>query len=468
MHKGIWVALFLFFGLSQSLTATEIPRRVLIFFEEVEDLSQAYQIENRNERRQYVFNQLSHQALQEQKRVRDFLDKKAQAYRAYYISNMILLLNPSRELVRELQNYEEIVAISLDPVIPLDRVPEQTERQIRLFQTQSALSSTGALRVWQQSNSKGEGVVVGIQDTGVDWTHPYLKNQYRGSENNHIYHWHDAVRERVLSRANPCGYGTLEPCDDDGHGTHVTGSIAGELGIGMAPESKWIACRNMDQGEGRPSLYIECYQFLFAPHPSNKDPFVSSKPELGADIINNSWGCPLVEGCKGFEMDQVFRALHAAGVANVVAAGNSGPSCASVTDIPATHSEFNIVVGAHDHRWGGIAYFSSRGPSRKDSRLVPHLTAPGVNIVSSLPGGKLGPLSGTSMAAPHVSGAIALLWGQESRLKGHVEESLDLILTHARGQKTSDACGELPIDAIPNHTYGYGHLDIWKVFENLK
>ena len=90
------------------------------------------------------------------------------------------------------------------------------------------------------------------------------------------------------------------PCDDNGHGTHTTGTTSGDDGtpgvnqIGVAPGAKWIGCRNMDQNVGRPETYTECFEFFIAPWDLNHQ---SPNPTLRPHVMNNSWGCPASELC---------------------------------------------------------------------------------------------------------------------------------------------------------------------------
>src|SRR4029077_4971644 len=131
--------------------------------------------------------------------------------------------------------------------------------------------------VWAQGFT-GQGVVVGGNDTGYRWTHLALKNQYRGwdgSAADHNFNWHDSIH----SGGGTCGADSQVPCDDDGHGTHTMGTMVGFDGgsnqIGVAPGAKWIGWRNMDQGNGMPSTYSECFQFFIAPtdlNGNNPDP----------------------------------------------------------------------------------------------------------------------------------------------------------------------------------------------------
>ena len=131
--------------------------------------------------------------------------------------------------------------------------------------------------------------MVANQDTGMRWTHAALRTHYRGwggsiATSDHNYNWHDSIHARITNAdggtpsgpaANSCGFNLVAPCDDQGHGTHTTGTTVGDdagagIGtgtnqIGVAPGAKWIGCRNMDAGNGRAATYTECFQFFLAP-----------------------------------------------------------------------------------------------------------------------------------------------------------------------------------------------------------
>jgi Subtilisin-like serine proteases len=167
----------------------------------------------------------------------------------------------------------------------------------------------------------------------VRWTHNALKPHYRGwdgSVADHDYNWHDSIHNSV---SNPCGNDSTFPCDDFFHGSHTTGTAIGDDGmgnqIGMAPGAKWIGCRNMDVGNGTPARYIECMQWFLAPtRIGGGDP----DPTKAPDITINSWGCPASEGCSFDTLQAAVEAQRAAGIQMVVAAGNSGSACSTVTD----------------------------------------------------------------------------------------------------------------------------------------
>ena len=159
----------------------------------------------------------------------------------------------------------------------------------------------GAPAVWRLGDT-GQNAVYANADTGVQWDHPALKSHYRGwngTSATHDGNWWDAVHADIDGDGRSvCGFSSKVPCDDFGHGTHVLGTAIGDDGagnqIGIAPGAKWIACRNMDNGTGRPSTYIECLQFFLAPTDSNgANPDPSKRPS----VVGNSYSCPPAEGC---------------------------------------------------------------------------------------------------------------------------------------------------------------------------
>jgi subtilisin family serine protease len=151
---------------------------------------------------------------------------------------------------------------------------------------------------------------------------------------------------------------------DDGAGNQV----------GVAPGAKWIACRNMDAGgNGKPTTYTECFEFLMAPYPVGGDPS-QGDPTLAPDSINNSWTCPTSEGCSTNTLLAVVDSVRAAGIFPAMAAGNSGPGCSSISDPPALYDSA-VSVGATNSS-NQISSFSSRGPITADgsNRLKPDVS----------------------------------------------------------------------------------------------
>jgi subtilisin family serine protease len=234
--------------------------------------------------------------------------------------------------------------------------------------------------------------------------------------------------------------------------------------IGVAPDASWIGCRNMDRGWGKPSTYIECFEWFLAPTDLNN---ANPKLELAPDVINNSWGCPTQEGCNqgNWEvMRRVIVTLKAAGIFVVVSAGNIGPNCNTV-NAPAAFFKESFTIGAHASS-GLIAGFSSRGTSTFDTTLVkPDITAPGVGVRSILRNGTYSNASGTSMAGPHVAGVVALILSAAPSLKGQVEVVENILRQSARPTKGDKICNAVDTLAIPNNTFGFGKLDAMRALK---
>ena len=150
-----------------------------------------------------------------------------------------------------------------------------------------------------------------------------------------------------------------------------------------------------------------------------------------------------MEGCDLNALRPAIDALTAAGLFIVAAAGNNGPYCGSIDDPPAPYPDA-LTVGAVD-RNRRVAEFSSRGPSPGEA-AKPDVVAPGVKIVSALPGGRYGALDGTSMAAPHVAGVVALLWSAQPRLVGDIRRTTEILRSTAKPAtptylSRTDTCG---------------------------
>ncbi|MFQ5720252.1 MAG: S8 family serine peptidase, partial [Acidobacteriota bacterium] len=303
----------------------------------------------------------------------------------------------------------------------------------------------------------------GSQDTGHDWTHPALQPHYRGWDGvaaSHAYNWHDAIHSGTSS----CPPDSPAPCDDNGHGTHTIGIVVGDDGgtnrIGVAPGAEWIACRNMRNGAGTPATYTECFQWFMAPtDAAGQNPDPSRAPP----VITNSWFCPTSEGCDVGTLELVVNNVRAAGIVVVVSAGNDGPTCSSLQWAPAIY-DASFSVAAVDGT-DQIAAFSSRGPVTSDgsNRLKPDIAAPGVSIRSSWPGAAYVQQSGTSMAAPHVAGVIALLLEARPDLVGDVDTIEGLVRASAVPETTTQDCGTVSGLAVPNNTFGFGRIDAFEL-----
>ncbi|MCB0571059.1 MAG: S8 family peptidase [Phaeodactylibacter sp.] len=241
----------------------------------------------------------------------------------------------------------------------------------------------------------------------------------------------------------------------------MVGDDGGANQIGVAPGAHWIGCRNMERGWGTLSSYLECFEWFLAPYPVGGVP-AQGNSALAPHVINNSWSCPPDEGCNTANfsiMETAVNNLVAAGIVVVVSAGNSGPSCSTV-NTPAAIFENSFSVGATSSS-DLIASFSSRGPVTVDGsgRMKPDVAAPGVGVRSATIGTGYSIKSGTSMAGPHVVGAVALLLSAKPEMAGNVGAITGMLKNTALGLTASNGCGGDGPEAIPNNTYGYGRID---------
>jgi serine protease AprX len=391
------------------------------------------------------------------------LDALGARSKAYWIVNL-LAVQGNRAAVEAMAARPDVLAIESDRAF---RVPLETA-EVRSPDAVTAvewnLGWVNAPAVWALGDT-GQNTVYANADTGVQWTHPALKPHYRGwngAAADHNYSWWDAIHADIDGNGNSCGFNLAAPCDDNGHGTHTMGTGVGDDGagnqIGMAPGAKWISCRNMDAGVGRPSTYIECMQFFLAPTDlSGNNPDPSKRP----DVVGNSYGCPTSELCTATSLQTAMDNLRAAGIFMSVSAGNSGPNCSTVSDPPALYGSA-ITVGATGFQSNSIVSFSSRGPVTADGsgRAKPDLVAPGSSVRSSYPTNSYATLSGTSMASPHVAGAVALLWSAFPNLRGNVDHTEFILEQTALHLTTTQGCGGDSSTQVPNNVYGYGRIDV--------
>jgi hypothetical protein len=453
------------------------PDGFLIFLEQEADLGPAASIADAAERRAWVYQALVEAAEDSQGPLRAELDRRGVDYRPHYLINAIEVLGRPG-LRRRFADWPGVDHVLFQPGMRRYAYPSGIPAMDPGGPggVEWNIEEVGADRVWAQGFT-GQGVVVGDADTGVDWQHPALREAYLGwqgsvtATTSHDYTWYDAWD------------GSLEPWDDHGHGTHTTGIMVGQEGqnqVGVAPGARWIACRNMRHGVGNPGSYLSCMEFLLAPFPLDGDPLRDGVPSRGAQVVNNSWGCPRREGCLPGTLRQAADNLRAAGQMMVVSAGNAGPACGTVEDPPALYASV-LSVGAIA-RDDNAASFSSRGPVEADDSglLKPDLVAPGVDIRSAVPGGYTS-LPGTSMAGPHVAGVVALLWSADPSLIDDLEATADLLFGTAqrltpdaacpRGPESLEgavcACGSDGISSVPNNVYGWGQVDAWAALETL-
>ncbi len=456
------------------------PASVLLFLREQADLSGAGRLAGKQAKSRFVFQALTAIAARTQAPLLATLDRMGLRSTPYYVVNAIAVDGATRAQLEQLAARPEVALVDPDFAerIDLSRPSLPPDDGLRAAgTTEWGVEKINAPEVWALGY-RGRGIVYANADTGVKWNHPALKQHYRGwsaAGVNHNYNWWDAVHRDVSGDgANPCGFNSRVPCDDYGHGTHTLGTGIGNDGlgnrIGVAPGARWIGCRNMESGYGRPSQYIECFQFFLAPWDLQKR---NANPDLGADVISNSWTCtlgapPAGENCTTESLRTTVRNIRAAGIFVAAAAGNSGSACATVAEPPGIY-HLATTVGATDIA-DNLAGFSSRGPVTSDGsgRLKPDLSAPGVNVRSAYPPNGYATMSGTSMATPHVAGAVALLWDARPSLRGNVAATERALFEGAwRGVMASGSCGGTDSATIPNNLFGYGRLDVLAALQSV-
>lgn len=287
-----------------------------------------------------------------------------------------------------------------------------------------------APELWDQELD-GDGIVVGVFDSGLAWEHEAIAPHYRGSDGDHDYAFYDAVNGRT------------EAYDDNSHGTHVAGTIAGgtdERTIGVAPGATLIAAKVLnDKGSGSTANMLKGMSWMLEPTDSSGRNRDASK---APDVINHSWQSS--PGVKTAYLG-AWRNFEGAGIIQVAAAGNKGPDPETVTS-PGAYG-YSLTSGSVD-RGDRIARSSGRGPvAGRDGIDKPDVVAPGVSIASALPSGGYGTKSGTSMASPHLAGVVALL------LQAHPSLTRDEL--HEALTSTAVDLGDSGYD----HDYGHGRID---------
>ena len=438
----------------------------LVFLADQADVSAADGLTSKVEKGAFVYETLSRKAAETQGPVLDALRAKGVEHRAYWVANMVWVRG-GLDTVEAMARRADVAHVYANPTVHFEEPVETiTNAPDSPEAIEWNITKVNAPQVWA-AGFTGQGAVIGGQDTGYQWDHPALKNQYRGwngSSADNNYNWHDSIHS---GSGGVCGLNATAPCDDSGHGTHTMGTMVGDDGganqIGMAPGARWIGCRNMDQGNGTPTTYSECYQWFIAPTDlAGNNP----NPAMAPDVINNSWSCPASEGCTDPNaLLTVVNNVRAAGILTAHSAGNSGSACSTV-NTPSAIYDASYSVGSTTSA-DAISSFSSRGPVTVDgsNRLKPDISAPGSNVRSSYPTNGYASLSGTSMAGPHVAGMVALLVSVRPDWAGNVDQLENTINATALQLTTTQECGGVPGSQIPNNTFGYGRIDAFAAYQ---
>ncbi|PKK40657.1 hypothetical protein ABB02_00058 [Clostridiaceae bacterium JG1575] len=368
---------------------------------------------------------------------------------SFYVVNM-MFVKADYQTILDLASNPQVKRIYKNRKVHLNPMKAAKPANVGEDDIEWNIKQVGADKVWRDGIN-GKGVVVGIIDSGVDWTHPAVRSKWMAynpqDPSNPIeeevqYSWFDSVGDSKL------------PMDDNSHGTHCMGTIMGQEenganAIGMAPGAKWIAAKAFKKdGESSGKSLLACGEWMLAP---------GGDPKKAPHVINNSWGSG--DGIDDWYRE-IVRAWRRAGIVPVFAAGNQGafeptPGPGSI-EMPGNYPESFAVAATDKNKQLGS--FSKLGPSPYDKRLYkPEISAPGVGVRSSTPNSTYEFMDGTSMATPHVVGLVALMLSANNALK--VDDILLAI------KETAEPLTDIKYPESPNMAYGYGLINAKKAVD---
>jgi subtilisin family serine protease len=415
-----------------------------VVMHEEANLLPAYGLLNRTARGTFVYQTLNEVAARSQADLRALLDARGVRYQPFWILNAIRV-KAGEALMLEIAARPDVKSIHAEKVYQIP-VPQPGMQEDRVNGIEWGVDRIRAPLVWTTFNVRGENTVVANIDTGVQYNHPALVNQYRGNLGggnfNHNYNWHDPSKI--------CGNPSLVPCDNNSHGTHTMGTMVGDDGganqIGVAPRAKWIAAKGCESGNCSENALLSSAQWILAPTDLNG---LNPRPDLRPHVVNNSWG----GGGGDPWYSPSVNAWVASGIFPAFAAGNEGSGCRTLRS-PGDYVE-SYTAGSFDIN-NNISGFSSRGPSSfGPNEIKPNLAAPGSNVRSSVPVNGYANFNGTSMATPHMAATVALIWSRTPALIGNIAATRQLLDDGAVDVANSQ-CGGTTDD---NNVWGEGRLD---------
>ncbi|WP_114907949.1 carboxypeptidase regulatory-like domain-containing protein [Ornithinimicrobium murale] len=419
-------------------------------FDERPDLAAAQDIHDWTERGQFVYDQLAETAESSLATVAPELEAAGVEYESYPIANLVLVRSGTEDLALDLAANTGIIEIHDTPDIGLvEPLPSTMTAAAEDSDVEWGLDFINAPAAWEQG-ATGAGITVSNIDSGVQFDHPALVGNYRGGQADgsfdHDYNW--------FNTRNGCDDA---PCDDNGHGTHTMGTMVGtdaDNQVGVAPDAQWIATNGCCEDTGFQTLLESGWWILAPTDLDGENPDVSKRPH----IVNNSWGTSQEQAYSDF-FTPIDEAWTAAGIFSVWSAGNTSPGAACDTvSSPGSHPNA-YSVGAFGST-GTLGAFSRKGEG-EDGVIKPEISAPGVGVRSTWPGDSYNTISGTSMAAPHVAGAVAALWSYDPTLIGQIELTRQLLAQSAIDVDDT-ACGGT---AEFNNKYGEGRLDLERLIQ---
>ncbi|PWR12121.1 peptidase S8 [Micromonospora acroterricola] len=416
----------------------------LVYLRDTAPVSRTARLPDPDDRAREVHRLLTTTAERTQRDLRSLLTARKAPHTAYWIANAVRVTG-DRALLDEIAERPEVARVEPTRSYPLVRPTPAAGSRAGADGAEWGLTNINAPRVWSEFGDRGEGVVVANIDSGVQYDHPALVGAYRGNLGggafDHDHNWYDP--------AGVCP--GAAPCDNNGHGTHTMGTMVGDDGagnqIGVAPGARWIAAKGCENDSCSDASLLAAGQWVLAPTDlTGRNP----RPDLRPDVVNNSWG-----GAGGDPWyQQTIAAWRAAGMFPVFSSGNDGPSCGSAGSPGDNAGAY--AVGSYDVD-NAISGFSGRGEGTDPRSYKPNVAAPGSDVRSSVPGNSYAAFNGTSMAAPHVSGTVALIWSAAPGLKGDPATTEELLDRTARDVDAT-TCGGTAAD---NNVFGEGRLDAY-------
>lgn len=405
---------------------------------------QSKSFRTRSDRTSSVVQNLRAIARQSQRNIFSLLTKQRRlsslSAQSFWITNQVFIEKASRDLMEKLVQLDEVETIRPPHLIRMDPMP-QMEEVHNSSALEWGIERIQADAVWESGNT-GQGIIVASLDTGVRGTHEALKDNFLGD-----FGWFDPYEK------------TTVPTDGNGHGTHTMGTMVGKGGIGVAPGAKWMSCRGCYILGCSETGLLGCAEYFTCPtDPTGAIKDCSKAPH----IINNSWG-----GGRGQTyFKDVVKAWHEAGIIPVFSNGNSGPSCGTANS-PGDLS--NVIAVGSTTIGDEISSFSSKGPS-VTGLLKPQISAPGsaVRSATHTSDDSYKILDGTSMAAPHVTGVIALMKSMDPELT--YDRVLEIITSTADRdtlETSGMTCGTIDDTTFPNNIFGHGRINARKAVTAL-
>jgi hypothetical protein len=426
---------------------------VWVVMKEQANLAGVQSIRDWKTRGRAVHEGLRNHADTSQADLRAWLKGNGVEHKPFWVVNTIRV-TANQATLDQIAKRPDVAEIRPDETIPLPPLVPGVTVAASTQGTEWGLDSIRAPEAWQTFAAYGDDIVVANVDTGVQYDHPALVNQYRGRQAdgsfNHNYNWYNPT--------SGCG-GASVPCDDNDHGTHTMGTMVGDDGspgtnrIGVAPHAKWIAAKGCETSSCSSTSLLSAGQWILAPTDlAGQNPRTDLRPH----IVNNSWGGGSGGGNSWYR--SVVQSWVAAGIFPAFSNGNSGSGCITSTS-PGDYPE-SFSAGAYDVD-NTIASFSSRGKSKFDDIIKPNIAAPGVSVRSSIPGSTYANFDGTSMASPHVAGSVALLWSAAPSLIGDIA-STKTLLSQTAVDTSDTTCGGT---AANNNVWGEGRLDVYAALD---